>query len=720
MRVAYEEFRERLPVQDPRELRYTDQVWEFLLRNYADEITEIGDALPGHTLSVAQVVLDEIGLGSHSINAALLHETLEIQGFEWSSLQKLCSTDSMNILRGLKKIKSIRTDRTRYQSENFIKLLLAVSEDIRSTLIQLADRLHHLRHYERLVPASRLQLAQESAFLYAPVAHRLGLYKIKTELEDLSMKILDPEAFALVKQKISDSAERQSAYIRDFVAPVRKVLEENGFRFDVKWRTKSISSIWGKMKKQGVDFEQVYDVFAIRIILDDIQESEKADCWKVYSLVTDIYPPNPERLRDWISVPKASGYESLHTTVLGPGKRWVEVQVRTRRMDEIAEKGHAAHWQYKDSTADITTAQWLTSIRELLENPEPDVFQEANVAKADFYSDKIFVFTPTGDLRKLSQGATVLDFAFDIHTRIGSECTGARVNGKNVTIKHKLENGDHVEIQTSKNQNPKPDWLGFVVSSKAKSRIRRALKEARHQEAAEGKETLERKFRNWKLPFTDESIASLIRKFGFSDSVELYAAVAREKLNLREVKDYLTLPEKFEKSDQQPGIDKPLTDKGERTKDMVSGEVLEIDRDLDRVNFRLASCCNPIFGDDIFGFVTVSKGITIHRVNCPNATDLTERYPYRIIKARWKKSDNETSYVTSIRLSGEDKLGIVNALSEVISNDMKVNMRSLTFDTQDGRFEGLISVNIYDIQHLEALIKKLLKIDGINKAVREE
>jgi len=474
------------------------------------------------------------------------------------------------------------------------------------------------------------------------------------------------------------------------------------------------------MKAQGVGYEEVYDVFAIRIILDSPLSSEKADCWKVYSLVTDIYPPSPERLRDWISAPRPSGYESLHTTVLGPGKRWVEVQIRSLRMDEIAEKGHAAHWQYKDSKADRGTAAWLKNIRELLENPTPDAFSDVHEVRPGQGPEHIFVFTPGGDLRQLGAGATVLDFAFDIHSRVGSECIGAKVNGRNVTIRHKLANGDQVEIITSKNQHPKPDWLGFVVSSKARARIRRALKEQVHQEAAQGRETLERKFRNWKIPFTDEHIARLIRRFRFKDSVELYAAVATEKIDLKEVREYLR------EDPSKPSGSKEAPREGGRTypskTEKQASDVLEIDQRQDRLNveYSLGKCCNPIFGDEVFGFVTVSKGITVHRVNCPNASGMLERYPYRVIPVRWKASAGQGAYVATIRISGEDRLGMVSAITEVISNDMKVNMRSITIDASGGHFEGQLSVNVFDTQHLEALLRKLQKIEGVSRALRAD
>lgn len=699
-------------------VRVLNKAWDYINTNCSGDITEIGDSIPDHSLAVARITADELGLGLHSVNAALLHE---LSGDRFEDLSKATDTytiDAFNIIEGLRKIKAVRTERTKFQSENFIKLLLTVSDDIRSTLIQLADRLHHLRHFKNISNDRRALLAQECAYLYAPIAHRLGLYKTKTELEDLAMQVLEPEAYSNVARMISESSSKQKVYIEDFVRPIEKSLHQNKLKYDIKWRTKSISSIWGKMKKQGVDFDQVYDVFAVRIIIDDLIETEKASCWKVYSLVTDIYSPSPERLRDWISTPKASGYESLHTTVLGPGKRWVEVQVRSRRMDDIAEKGHAAHWQYKDSKADQSSASWLKSIRDLLEKPQSDAFRDAHDAKADFYSDKIFVFTPNGDLRKLPQNATVLDFAFDIHTKVGSECMGAKVNNKNVTIKHILKNGDLVEIQTSKNQSPKSDWLGFVTTTKAKTRIKRALKEAIHKEASQGREILERKLKNWKLPFNDENLAILIKKFKFRDSVDLYAAVAKERIDLKELRDFLRDPEKPSNGDKSIAAPMAPLSRNEPPAKPISGDILEIDKNLNSINFSLAKCCNPIFGDDIFGFVTVSKGITIHRVSCPNATELSERYPYRLIKAKWKQAQESSSYIASIKLVGTDKLGIVNSISEVISHDMKVNMRSLSFDTIDGRFEGSVTVNVFDTQHLEALLRKLQKIDGITRAIR--
>lgn len=688
---------------------------EYLERNGEPQTEDVRAA----ALGISRIVSIEIGLGYHAIMAAILLALPEAE-LRDKKLDSILTNEAKSILTGYRKIQAIRTERTEYQSENFIKLLLTVAEDIRAILLQLSSKLFHLRRCQSLSREKSRPLAREVAFLYAPVAHRLGLYRIKAELEDKAMQILEPEAYQHIAKQLSESATKQKVYIQDFLRPIDKVLIANGFSYETKWRTKSIPSIWDKMKKQGVDFEQVYDVFAIRIILDKTLESEKADCWKVYSLVTDIYHPEPDRLRDWVSSPRPNGYESLHTTVFGPGKRWVEVQIRTRRMDDIAEKGHAAHWQYKDKKADLASAAWLKSIRELLAHPQADAFQRARLAKTDLYSDKIFVFTPNGDLRKLPADASVLDFAFEIHTRIGSECTGAKVNEKNVSIRHKLQNGDVVEIQTAKNQRPKSDWLGFVVSTKARSRIRRAMKEAQHQEAAAGREMLERKLKSWKCQFNDENISKIIKQLKYKDSIELYAAVAAEKVDLKTIKLLLTETHKDANGSNGtlPGMEamlRPVATPGE-----TGGDVLEVDKDIRNLNFSLASCCNPIFGDDIFGFVTVSKGITIHRVSCPNAADLTERYPYRIIKAKWKNTSENSSYIATIRISGNDKMGIVNTISEVISNEMKVNMRSLSFESEGGRFSGIISVNVLDTRHLEALLRKLQKIDGILKANRAE
>lgn len=696
-----------------------DTAWEFLLQHSKDRTSDTGEDLLTHTLAVARIVTHEMGLGLHSVNAALLHEFLATD-IPLSALRDQATPEAFGILQGLKKIKAIRTDRTRFQSENFIKLLLLIPDDIRAPLVRLADRLHHLRRYDQLKEIKRQQIAVECAYLYAPVAHRLGLYKIKTELEDLAMRILEPDAYQVVERKISDSEAKRETFIREFVLPITERLRRENIRHEVKWRTKSIPSIWGKMKAQGVDYEEVFDVFAIRIILDSSTESEKADCWKVYSLVTDIYAPNPDRLRDWISVPRASGYESLHTTVLGPGKRWVEIQIRSRRMDEVAEKGHAAHWQYKDSKADRSTAEWLRSIRELLENPSPDAFQDASIARTALAEQPIFVFTPEGDLRKLSAGATVLDFAFDIHSSLGASCVGARVNGRNVTIRQRLQNGDHVEIITSKSQRPKPDWLGFVVSSKARTRIRRALKEAEHRDAAMGREILERKFRNWKVVFNDENVARIIKKFRFKDSVELYASIAGERIDLKEIKELLT-SDSTKAAPQTPAAPGQQKE-SQQGKQKQTPDVLEIDQSLQRTNveYSLGKCCNPIFGDPVFGFVTVSKGITIHRVNCPNASGMIARYPYRVIRVKWKETSEANSYLATIRISGEDKLGIVSAITEIISKDMKVNMRSITFDSSGGRFEGLLVVQVVDTQHLDALLHRLQKIEGVNRAIRAD
>ncbi|HOH98938.1 MAG TPA: RelA/SpoT family protein [Bacteroidales bacterium] len=712
---AFKDFLAR-QAKEVQEDPHVNACWAFLIP--LPQELDKNDPEPAwqHALSVAQIVSEQVGLGPHSLAAALLHEWVVQGEIRIDDLNQWLHPVVIRLLTGLRKVAAIRTDRTAYHSENFIKLLLTVGEDVRVTLIRLADRLHHLRKADHLPPHEQNLLATECAHLYAPVAHRLGLYKIKTELEELSMRILEPAVFESLQKKVAQSASKQKVLIEDFTRPIEKALLKHGFDFEIKWRTKSIPSIWRKMKVQGVDYEQVYDVFAIRVILNQTIESEKADAWKVYSLITDIYPPNPERLRDWITTPKASGYESLHTTVFGPGKRWFEVQIRSRRMDDVAEKGHAAHWSYKDAAADVSSTAWLNQIRSLLEHQVAEAFEKAHQAKTDLYSDKIFIFTPDGDLRKLPAGSSVLDFAYEIHTRIGNTCTGAKVNGKNVTLKHKLENGDNVAILTSKNQQPKSDWLGYVVSTKAKSRIKRALKEDLLKEVALGKEIVERKFRNWKIPFSDEVINKVIRHFHFRDSLEFYAAVSAGRFDLLDAKEILK-EENNSTHEKQP-ITAPQSLQPSRLSETETVDILEIDDSLDHVNYNLAPCCNPIFGDDVFGFVTVSKGISVHRLNCPNAADLLNRYPYRIVEVKWRKSSGLSSYQATIKVSGTDELGMVNQISEVISQDMKVNMRSLSFETNGSRFEGSITLNVHDTQHLEALIRKIQKVKGVLRVVR--
>ncbi|MHC1707555.1 MAG: bifunctional (p)ppGpp synthetase/guanosine-3',5'-bis(diphosphate) 3'-pyrophosphohydrolase [Bacteroidales bacterium] len=677
-----------------------------------DKKTALGDPGVYYAIDLTEILVAEAGLGITSIISSLLLPGYLEKKIEDAAVKSAFGDTVLAIMKGLAKIYSLRTGKTAIQSENFIRLLLTLSGDVRAVLIRMADSLYHMRLISYLPKPLQDKVATEAYFLYAPIAHRLGLYHIKTELEDLSMKFLHPDDYQLIINKIRETKKAREDYIEQFIAPVKKDLEHQGFRFEIKSRSKSAHSIWIKMKKQGVPFEEVFDLLAIRIILDCPVEKEKEECWRVYSIVTNYYPPNSSRLRDWISAPKASGYESLHTTVEGANQKWVEVQIRTQRMDEIAEKGHAAHWKYKESKIGPDNTGWLTRIRDLLVHPD----SKSSLVAPDLESTDIFVFTPTGDLRRIAMGATVLDFAFDIHTDLGFQCTGARINGKIQPIKYQLQNCDEVEIITAKAQKPKSDWLNILKTSRAKSKVKRALKEEELKEAELGKETLMRKFKNWKIQFNDENILKVIKVLKFKTPIDLYHAISIEKVDLSKIKDIFYPPVK-------PDILSTPEDriiKDEKKLQSTKDDFIFLDQNLAGINYTLASCCNPIFGDEVFGFVTISKGITIHRVNCPNAAEMKNKFDYRIMPVRWRESAASNSFQTTIKVSGIDTLGLLSTLSDVISNDMKVNMRSISIESNNGVFEGTIKLFVNDVKHLEMLLHRITRIKGVLKANRTD
>jgi GTP pyrophosphokinase len=575
-----------------------------------------------------------------------------------------------------------------------------------------------MRNVERLPENLRMKFHSEVTHIYIPIAHRLGLYRIKKELEELSMKYTQPDTYRDIAQKIKDTETKRNVFINEFITPIQRELFANGFEFDIKGRPKSIPSIWNKMKKQDVEFEQVYDLFAIRIILDSAPDHEKAECWQVYSIITNIYQPNPKRLRDWISTPKASGYESLHTTVKGPGNRWVEVQIRTSRMDEIAEKGQAAHWKYKGFASKRDADEWLGQVRDIIEHPDQINFDDIDASTIQKPDDKVFVFTPNGDLKELRKGATVLDFAFEVHTSVGLSCTGARVNNKLVPIKQVLNNGDKVEILTSKVQRPKYDWMNFVITSKAKNKIKRALKEDEYLQAEKGNEIIRRKFRNWKVAFNDANIDKLIKKYKLSSAIELYGQVFQDKIDLVEMKRFLT---RGEMKDERPvaPVDEPAQ-KTTQSSVRQPGDVLFIDQTLDKVTYHLAKCCNPIPGDPVFGFVTVSRGISIHKKSCPNARQLLSRFGYRQMEVKWKKTEHSSAFPATIKVIGNDKMGVMNDISQVISTELKVNMLSVKMDVRNGVFTGIIKIIVHSTKHLTEVIRRVSKIPGVDKAIRAD
>jgi len=691
------------------------KAFEFANERYQDRFLPSGDPYLFHGIDVAITCMKEIGLGPTSAICSLLHGFVIDETVPLEEIKEEFGESVAEILEGIKKVSELSTERVSFQSEAFRKLFLSMVDDMRVILIRLAHDLNDLRNIERL-GERKLQLIQEIKHLYTPIAHRLGLYRIKTELEERVMLYEHPDIFNSLTKKITETKAKREVYIQDFIRPFERELMENGFDFDIKWRTKSVPSIWAKMKKQNIDFEQVFDLFAIRIILNSKLKKEKEDCWRVYSIITNHYSPNPKRLRDWISTPKASGYESLHTTVMGPNNKYVEVQIRSRRMDDVAEKGQAAHWQYKGVMRKKNTSDWLSQVRDILENP--DQIQHDLAYKSDKgKGENIFVFTPKGDLKQLPLGSTILDFAFGIHTDIGSSCNGATVNNKVVPIRYKLKNGDKVGILTSKNQKPKLDWLTFVFTERAKTRIKRKLKELKYKEAELGKALIQRKLKNWKIKSSDDLINVLVNHYKLDTGVDLYYLVATEKLDLLEIKRIIK--SHIEKQNEPVKEEEVLPDeKKNKTTDEYSDDTVYIGDNLKNIDYKIAKCCNPIKGDKVFGFVTISGGITIHRNNCPNAKRLKERYPYRLMQVKWIKSGEDSFTIANLKVTGTDQLGIIGNITSLIANDLHVNMRSVSFGSKGKTFTGNLSVLVKDNDHLQQLMAKINKVEGVEKVVR--
>ena len=672
-------------------------------------------------MQTAVIVAEEIGMRRASILGIMLHESVKYNLCSLESVKEEYGEDVAGIIRGLVKINELYSKSPIIESENFRNLLLSFAEDMRVILIIIADRVNLMRQIKDSPnEEARLEVANEAAYLYAPLAHKLGLYKLKSELEDLSLKYTQHDVYYYIKEKLNATKQARDRYIDAFIEPIKKKLEEAGLKFHMKGRTKSIHSIYQKMKKQGCPFEGVYDLFAIRIILDSPLDKEKQECWQAYSIVTDMYLPNPKRLRDWLSVPKSNGYESLHITVMGPEGKWVEVQIRTERMDEIAEKGLAAHWRYKGIKGESGLDEWLTSIRETLENADNDL-DAMDQFKLDLYKDEVFVFTPKGDLYKLPQGATVLDFAFSIHSNLGCRCTGARVNGKNVQLRQKLNSGDQVEIMTSNTQTPKRDWLTFVTTAKARNKIRQALKEIAARQTEFAKETLERKFKNRKMEYDEAILMRLIRKLGFKTVTDFYQSIADESIDVNDIIDkYLDMQKKETeqreeisyRSAESFNIQQPTDAKD------YKDDVLVIDQNLKGLDFTLAKCCNPIYGDEVFGFVSINGGIKIHRCDCPNAKEMRSRFPYRIVKARWAGKSQGKQYPITLRIIGHDDIGIVTNITSIINKESNILLRSISIDSHDGLFSGMLTVTVDDNAKLESLIKKIKTVKGVKQVNR--
>lgn len=674
-------------------------------------------------MQTAVIVAEEIGMRRASILGLMLHDSVYCGTCTTDEVAREYGEDVATIIRGLIRVHELYVKSPTIESENFRNLLLTFAEDMRVILIMIADRVNVMRQIkESDNEEARQKVANEAAYLYAPLAHKLGLYKLKSELEDLSLKYTEHDVYYHIKEKLNETKASRDRYIAAFIEPIRKKLEEAGLHFHIKGRTKSIHSIYQKMKKQKCPFEGVYDLFAIRVILDSPQEKEKQECWQVYSIVTDMYQPNPKRLRDWLSVPKSNGYESLHITVMGPEAKWVEVQIRTERMDEIAERGLAAHWRYKGIKGESGLDEWLTSVREALENSDSDL-EAMDRFKLDLYEDEVFVFTPKGDLFKLGKGSTVLDFAFHIHTKLGCKCIGAKVNGKNVQLKQVLHSGDQVEIMTSNTQTPKQDWLNIVTTSKARTKIRQALKEMASRQHAFAKETLERKFKNRKMEYDEGTMMRLIKRMGFKVVTDFYQAIADETLDVNDIldryveqqrRDSDTHDEVTYRSAEGYSLQTPQPQEERGGKE----DVLVIDQNLKGLDFKLAKCCSPIYGDEVFGFVSVTGGIKIHRVDCPNASDLRERFGYRIVRARWAGKAQGTEYPITLRVVGHDDIGIVTNITSIISKEMGITLRSIGIDSNDGLFSGTLTVMVGDTGRLEALIKKLRTVKGVKQISR--
>ena len=675
-------------------------------------------------MQTAVIVAEEIGMKRASILGIMLHESVRNGACTPAEVQAAFGEDVAGIIRGLIRVNELYSKSPTIESENFRNLLLSFAEDMRVILIMIADRVNIMRQIkDSKNDEARRQVANEAAYLYAPLAHKLGLYKLKSELEDLSLKYTEKEVYYHIKDKLNETKASRDKYIAAFIAPMQKNLEEAGLHFHIKGRTKSIHSIYQKMKKQKCPFEGVYDLFAIRIILDSPVDKEKQECWQAYSIVTDMYQPNPKRLRDWLSVPKSNGYESLHITVMGPESKWVEVQIRTERMDDIAERGLAAHWRYKGVKGETGLDEWLTTVREALENSDSNGLEAMDQFKLDLYEDEVFVFTPKGDLFKLGKGATVLDFAFHIHSKLGCKCIGAKVNGKNAQLRQVLNSGDQVEIMTSNTQTPKQDWLNIVTSSKARTKIRQALKEMVARQHAFAKETIERKFKNRKIEYDEAVMMRLIKRLGFKTVTDFYQSIADETLDVNEIIDKYLEQQRREsdthddityRSAEGYNLQQTQNDEITRSKE----DVLVIDQDLKGLDFKLARCCSPIYGDDVFGFVSVTGGIKIHRSDCPNATQLRERFGYRIVKARWAGKSQGTQYPITLRVVGHDDIGIVTNITSIISKENDISLRSIGIDSHDGLFSGTMTIMVGDTGRLETLLKKLRTVKGVKQVSR--
>ena len=673
-----------------------------------------------HPIAVAKICVEEIGLGVRSTICSLLHDTVEDTDISLDDVEREFGQEIARIVDGLTKISNVVDINGSQQAENFKKILMTLTDDPRVILIKLADRLHNMRTLGSMKREKQLKISSETVYVYSPLAHRMGLYTIKTEMEDLAMKYMEPEIYRDIAQKLAETKRERSKYINEFIRPIKEKLEKGNFKFELYGRPKSIHSISNKIKKKGVDFEEVYDLFAIRVILDSPPEKEKEDCWKVYSLITDEYTPSPERLRDWLSNPKSNGYEALHTTVMGPQGKWVEVQIRTKRMNEIAEKGLAAHWKYKEGAGDESRFdKWFQQIREVISSQETDSVDFLQDFKTSFLAEEIYVYTPKGDVKMLPVGSTALDFAFAIHSAIGVKTIGAKINHKLVPISHKLRSGDQVEIITSNKQKPSEDWLGFVVTAKARGRIKDALKEEKKKIADEGKYTVQRKLEGIGAVFNQHNIDELVHWYKLQSHLDLFYQVAVKNIDLKEIKEFKVAGDKIE-------APRPVKTVQEFKQDIVpyqhqlgkkDAELIIFGESSDKIVYNLANCCKPIPGDAVFGFITTGKGLTIHRTNCPNAAKLLSNYGHRVVKTKWAKN-KEISFLTGLKIVGLDDVGVVNKITSLISGDLRINISALTIEANDGLFRGNIKLFVHDKEELETLLQSLKSLPGIESVER--
>ncbi len=672
-----------------------------------------------HPIAVAMICVNEIGLGVRSTICALMHDTVEDTDINLEDVQREFGAEIAKIVDGLTKISTVMDNNTSQQAENFKKILLTLTDDPRVILIKLADRLHNMRTLDSMKREKQLKISSETVYVYAPLAHRMGLYNIKTEMEDLSMKYMEPDTYRYIAQKLNDTKRERTRYINDFIRPIKDKLEKAGFDFEIHGRPKSIHSIWSKMKKKGVAFEEVYDLFAIRIIVSSPGEKEKEDCWKVYSMITDEYSPSTERLRDWLSNPKSNGYEALHTTVMGPQGRWVEVQVRTKRMNEIAEKGLAAHWKYKEGKDDESRFdQWFHQIREALSNHENNSLDFLHDFKTSFLTEEIYVYTPKGEVRMLPVGATALDFAFSVHSAVGSKCIGAKVNHKLVPISHKLKSGDQIEIITSAKQKPNSEWLNLVVTSRAKSKIKDSLKEEKRTIAEEGKYILQRKLDGMGAAMSQPNLEEIASYYKVHSSLDLLYEIATKKIDLKDLKEFTVHGDKV----MMPRHVKiPLDEKHEnevpKALHKKDTELIIFGESSDRIQYSLANCCKPIPGDDVFGFITTGEGLKIHRTNCPNATRLLSNYSHRVVKTKWAKN-NEISFLTGLKIIGLDDVGVIHKITNLISGELKFNISAMTIEAKEGVFEGNVKIFVHDKDELDELCNRLIALPGIERVDR--